>query len=75
MNWNLTNGDWLPDVRDGLSRVDRIVLYCLHELQRERGREWVPSAQLYGRVVEYINVTPEQLQAVLARLGAADKAI
>jgi hypothetical protein len=27
----------LPDVRDGLTHRERIVLRCLHELQQERG--------------------------------------
>lgn len=61
----------LPDVRDGLTRVERVVLHCLRELQAERGRDWVSSAELYGRVAEHLPLSPEQLQAVLARLGAA----
>ena len=28
--------DGLPDVRDGLNRVERVILYQLHELQKER---------------------------------------
>ena len=27
--------DVLPDIRDGLTRQERIVLYCLNEIQRE----------------------------------------
>ena len=62
--------DALPDVRDGLTRVERIILHQLSLLERERGGHRVPSAQLYGRVCEHVNITPEVMQAILARLGA-----
>jgi hypothetical protein len=29
--------DDLPDVRDGLTHRERLVMRCLHELQQERG--------------------------------------
>lgn len=63
--------DPLPDVRDGLNHTERTVLFCLHEAEREfRGRN-VPTAVLYGRVIEQgVNLTPEQLSEILARLGA-----
>src|SRR5690606_10383717 len=32
----------LPDARDGLTRKERIVLYVLHETQKERGDRPVP---------------------------------
>jgi hypothetical protein len=60
----------LPDVRDGLTRLERVVLWQLAVLERERGGRNVPTAQLYGRVVEHVDCTAEQLQAVLVRLGA-----
>ena len=60
--------DWLPDVRDGLNRVERVILYQLHELQKERKGRHVPSAQLYGRVVEYVNLSPREFEAILSRL-------
>jgi hypothetical protein len=71
--------DWLPDVRDGLSRVERIVLHTLAELQDElaaSGR-WprdpatlnVKTPMLYGRVVEKIDISVAELQAVLGRLA------
>jgi len=63
--------DVIPDVRDGLTRVERAVLVTLHELQKERGGErMVPTAQLYGRVVEKVDLSPEELTEILARLGA-----
>jgi hypothetical protein len=60
--------DNLPDVRDGLTRLERIVLYVLHQTQRERGDRDVPTAMLYGRVVEHINISEQELQRVLQRL-------
>jgi hypothetical protein len=29
--------DYLPDVKDGLTHRERIVLQCLYDLQQERG--------------------------------------
>ena len=60
--------DRIPDVRDGLTRVERVVLYVLHETQRELGDRNVPTAMLYGRVVEHIDIGVPELQAVLRRL-------
>lgn len=63
--------DVIPDVRDGLTRVERVILYELHKTQKELGDRNVPSAMLYGRVVEHdIDLTPEQFQRILARMGA-----
>ena len=58
----------LPDARDGLTRLERIILWQLREAQRELGRDSVPTALLYGRVVEHINVSVEEFQAALQRL-------
>jgi hypothetical protein len=60
----------VPDARDGLTREERIVLYVLHETQRERGGRNVPTAMLWGRVCEHFYISPEELSALLARLGA-----
>lgn len=60
--------DFLPDVRDGLNRRERVVLYCLHETQRELGGRNVPTAMLYGRVVEKIDMSVEEMQSILQRL-------
>ena len=60
----------IPDVRDGLTHVERIVLRVLHETQKERGGRNVPTAMLWGRVCEHIDITPEDLSSMLARLGA-----
>jgi hypothetical protein len=63
--------DEIPDVRDGLTRAERVVLLVLAELERElRGRN-VPVAMLYGRVVERIDMSEGELQRILQRLGAS----
>jgi len=62
--------DIIPDVRDGLTRRERIVLYVLDQAQRERGGRSVPTTMLWGRVCEYFYISPEALSEMLARLGA-----
>jgi hypothetical protein len=62
--------DQIPDVRDGLTREERVVLYVLHETQKERGGRNVPTAMLWGRVCEHFYISPDDLSAMLARLGA-----
>ena len=49
----------IPDVRDGLTREERVVLYVLNETQKERGDRNVPTAMLWGRVCEYVYISPE----------------
>ena len=62
------NLDRLPDVRDGLTRIERVVLFCLHETQKEYPGRTVPTATLYGRVVEHVNISVREFQDVLRRL-------
>jgi hypothetical protein len=57
-----------PDVRDGLTRLERIVLWKLHEVQREFPGRGVPTATLYGRVVEHVDVSEPEFLRVLQRL-------
>ncbi|WP_203142901.1 hypothetical protein [Marinobacter mangrovi] len=61
--------DFIPDVRDGLNRVERLILYVLSETQKELGGRNVPTAMLYGRVVEHINMSEAELHVFLDRLG------
>ncbi len=63
----------LPDARDGLNRRERVVLWVLSELQKERGGRNVPTAMLYGRVVEHLDMSPDELNAILVRLGAGSE--
>jgi len=62
--------DNLPDVRDGLTRKERIVLYCIDQIQKERSGRNVPTVMLYGRVVEHIDISEDELQLILQRLTA-----
>ena len=50
--WRGGRLDRIPDARDGLTRVERVVLWQLHEAQREFGERAVPTALLYGRVLQ-----------------------
>lgn len=63
--------DVLPDVRDGLTRIERVILWELHKAKQEFGDRYISTAMLYGRVVEHdINIDPEAFSRVLARMGA-----
>jgi hypothetical protein len=66
--------DALPDVRDGLTREQRVVLCVLQQAQKERGDRNVPTAMLWGRVCEHFYISPEDLSEMLARLGARKSA-
>ena len=59
----------IPDVRDGLTRTERIILHVLNETQQELNGRSVPTVMLYGRVVEYVNLTEAELHIYLDRLG------
>jgi len=63
--------DALPDIRDGLTREERIVLYVLQQAQKERGDHNVPTAMLWGRVCEHFYISPAELTATLARLSGS----
>jgi hypothetical protein len=63
------SNDHIPDAHDGLTREERIVLRVLHEVQKERGDRNVPTAMVWGRVCEHFYISPEDLSAMLARLG------
>jgi len=58
----------LPNIRDGLTRKERIILHCMNKVQSELGGRNVPTAMLYGRVVEYVDMSVEEMQLILQRL-------
>lgn len=66
----MTKRDDLPDARDGLTRKERVVLWMLGELQKERDGRMVPLPMLYGRVLEHVDMSIAELQEIVARLGA-----
>tara|TARA_R110000868_G_scaffold297740_1_gene558045 strand:- start:270 stop:527 length:258 start_codon:yes stop_codon:yes gene_type:complete len=61
--------DVIPDVRDGLTRTERLILYLIHETQKERNGRNVPTVMLYGRVLEYVDMSEAELHVYLDRLG------
>ncbi|HMY20880.1 MAG TPA: hypothetical protein PKA58_31365, partial [Polyangium sp.] len=60
--------DRIPDVRDGLTRIERVILFVLEQTEDELGGRNVPTAMLYGRVVEHVNISVDEFQRTLARL-------
>ncbi|KPJ88751.1 MAG: hypothetical protein AMJ53_16445 [Gammaproteobacteria bacterium SG8_11] len=59
----------LPDIRDGLTRKERIILHCIDKMQKERGGRDVPTAMLYGRVLEYTDISVDEMQFILQKLS------
>ena len=62
----------LPDVRDGLTHRERIVLWCLHELQKEHRDGQIPTGMLYGSVVEHVNMTVGDMKSILVRFAGGE---
>lgn len=71
MDWSRmsdrVNFDNIPDVRDGLNKKERAILYCLQQAQQELGGRNVPTIMLYGRVVELVDISQEEFQTILSR--------
>jgi hypothetical protein len=63
------NFDAIPDVRDGLNKKERTILYCLRQAQREFGDRNVPTILLYGRVLEFVDIGKEEFQTILSRFA------
>ena len=61
--------DNLPDVRDGFTRKERTILYCLDQLQKERDGRNVPAAMLYGRVIEHLDMSMDEFQSAITIFG------
>jgi len=59
---------YLPDIRDGLTHRERLVLQCLYDLQQEGAGRAVPTGMLYGTVVENVDMSIEEMQSILVRL-------
>ncbi len=60
--------DQIPDVRDGMTRLERIILVELQRAAAENNGRPVASAMLYGRVVEHVNVSVPEFQHALERM-------
>jgi hypothetical protein len=70
-NDNLVN--CLPDSRDGLTQKQRVILFCLHEAQKEFNGRNVPTITLYGRVLEYIDISETEFQTLLSQMTGMTK--
>jgi hypothetical protein len=60
--------DGIPDARDGLTRVERLVLVVLHDLRTELASHNVPLPMLYGRVLLRVDLSRPEFERVLRRL-------
>ncbi|MGM0559058.1 MAG: hypothetical protein ACQEVA_21920 [Myxococcota bacterium] len=67
------NHEDMPDMRDGLTRLQRVILVKLDELQEERGGRAAPTLMLYGRVLEVVDVSKDEFQAALRSLMGAGR--
>lgn len=67
--------DILPDVRDGLNKTERIILYLLKQTQEELKGRNVPTIMLYGRVCEHIDISEDEFQKILQRLVGFDHVV
>ncbi len=56
----------IPDVRDGLTQLERTILFVLYRLRDEYGDRHIPTALVFGRVVELLDVSTEQFTLALA---------
>ncbi|XOZ34506.1 hypothetical protein ACMDCT_04550 [Halomonadaceae bacterium KBTZ08] len=63
--------DGMPDARDGLTRTERLILHVLEQSRRELNGGAVPTVMLYGRVLEYVQLSEAELYLYLDRLGVA----
>jgi hypothetical protein len=62
----------VPDAGDGLTKKERVVLRVLAEAQKERAGRRVPMVMLYGRVVEKVDMSPQELIDIVRRFTGED---
>jgi hypothetical protein len=67
MSENLDSYLNIPDVRDGLTQLERTILHVLYEARKEYGDRMIPMPLLYGRIVEKLDVSWEDFIRVLER--------
>lgn len=65
--------DLIPDARDGLTRKERVVLWCLQQAEAEFAPRMVPTITLYGRVLEHVDMSEAEFQAVLSKFAGLTK--
>jgi hypothetical protein len=59
-----------PDQKNSVRDSNPLNWDATHKLLQERGDRNVPTVMLWGRVCEYFYISPDDLSAMLARLGA-----
>jgi hypothetical protein len=59
----------IPDVRDGLTEVERTILAVMYDARKEYGDRMIPAALLYGRVVEILDMSWEEFQRALVKVS------
>jgi hypothetical protein len=59
----------IPDVRDGLTEVERTVLLVLYEARKEYQDRMIPVALLFGRAQERLDLSWEEFSRALKRTG------
>jgi hypothetical protein len=59
----------IPDARDGLSRKERVVQWVLGRAEAERKGRGVRAAMIYGRVLEHVDMSIEELMHIIERLS------
>ena len=62
----------IPDVRDGLTRLERTILNVMYHARKEYGSRMIPTFLLYRRVVELLDVSTEEFSRALERVAASD---
>ena len=55
----------IPDVRDGLTQLERTILFVLYDLRKEYGDRHIPTMLVYGRVVELLDCSTDQFSLAL----------
>ena len=59
----------IPDVRDGLTEVERTILAVMYDARKEFGDRMIPAPLLYGRVVEILDLSWEEFQRALVKVS------
>lgn len=67
------NVDNIPNARDGLNKKERAILFCLQQAQQELGDRNVPTILLYGRVLEFVDISKGEFQSILSRFAGLTK--
>jgi len=69
-----TPRDFIPDVRDGLTRIERVVLKCIYDLEKGSNGRMVPTILLWGELIDRgYDISRDELNKILSKLGGMDK--